>query len=200
MDVRYPIGELQIPDPITLEQVQEWLKDIETFPARLKEAVDGLSGEDLDKTYREGAWTVRQLVHHIADAQLNIYIRMKLALTEDNPSIPAFDENVWAVLPDAGLPVEASLKIIEGLNARIAAYARTLTEEQLHQTYRHQINGNTTVAAELAKCHWHEEHHLAHIPNRIIQINGNPARRKIGEPGFCLWMKGIKRPEEFGHL
>ncbi len=84
MDVRYPIGELKVPEKVTLEQVQKWLKDIETFPVRLRETVGVLNDEGLNKTYREGAWTVRQLVHHIADAQVNMYIRLKLALTDDN--------------------------------------------------------------------------------------------------------------------
>lgn len=163
MDVRYPIGELQVPENITLGQVQEWLKEIETFGRRLREAVDGLSGGELDKTYREGAWTVRQLVHHIADAQVNMYIRLKLALTDDHATVPVFDENLWAVLPDTTLPVESSIKILEGTNERIVSLGKTLTEEQLKRTYNHQINGPTAVASELAKMRWHEEHHLAQI-------------------------------------
>lgn len=163
MDVRYPIGELKVPEKVTLEQVQKWLKDIETFPVRLRETVGVLNDEGLNKTYREGAWTVRQLVHHIADAQVNMYIRLKLALTDDNVKVSVFDENLWAVLPDTNLPVESSVKMIEGINERIVSLGQTLTEEQLYRTYNHQINGKTTVASELTKLHWHAEHHLAQI-------------------------------------
>ena len=92
MDVQFPIGKLQVPEKVTLDNIQEWAKQIETYSTRLNETVDGLSTEQLNKTYREGAWTVRQLVHHIADSQLNMYQRLKLALTDDNPTVPAFDE------------------------------------------------------------------------------------------------------------
>jgi len=163
MDVRYPIGEFEIPKKVTVVQVQEWLNDIETFPARIREMVGTLSDEELNKTYRQGSWTVRQLVHHITDAIVHMYIRLKLALTDENPNVTVFDENLWAVLPDTHLPVESSIRIIEGINTRLVALGRTLTEEQLQRTYCHPINGNITVAAEIAKYHWHEEHHLAHI-------------------------------------
>ena len=92
MDVRYPIGKLQVPEKVTHEDVQGWLKTIKTYTIRLAETVELLSDEELSKTYREGAWTVRQLVHHIADSQLNMYQRLKLALTDDNPTVPSFDE------------------------------------------------------------------------------------------------------------
>ena len=163
MDVRYPIGELQVPENVTLENVQEWLNKIETYTVRLRETVGSLSNEELSKTYREGAWTVRQLVHHIADSQLNMYQRLKLALTDDNPTVPAFDEEKWAVLPDTELPVESSIKMLEGINERIVSLGKSLTEEQLERGFTHQQNGKILVATKLAKLSWHEEHHLAHI-------------------------------------
>ncbi|GIP16185.1 putative metal-dependent hydrolase [Paenibacillus montaniterrae] len=163
MDVKLPIGQLQVPEKVTLEHVQEWLKQIETYTIRLREAVDSLNDEQLNKTYREGAWTVRQLVHHIADSQLNMYQRLKLALTDDNPSVPAFDEEKWAVQPDTKLPVESSIRMLEGINERIVALGQTLTEEQLDRVFIHQVNGKITVAKKVAKLAWHEEHHLAHI-------------------------------------
>ena len=92
MNVRFPIGELQVPEKGTVENGQEWLKEIETYTIRLRETVDLLSDEELSRTYRDGSWTVRQLVHHIADSQLNMYQRLKLALTDENPTVPAFDE------------------------------------------------------------------------------------------------------------
>ncbi|MFC5592029.1 YfiT family bacillithiol transferase [Sporosarcina soli] len=163
MDVRYPIGKLQVPEKVTLESVQEWLKQIETYTSRLRETVGSLSEEELSKTYREGSWTVRQLVHHIADSQLNMYQRLKLALTDENPRVPAFDEEKWAIQPDTELPVEISIKLLEGLNERIVYLGQSLTEEQLDRTFVHQENGEITVATKIAKLAWHEEHHLAHI-------------------------------------
>ena len=163
MDVKYPIGKLQVPEKVTFENVQEWLKQIETYTIRLRETVDSLSDEELNKTYREGAWTVRQLVHHIADSQLNMYQRLKLALTDDNPTVPAFDEEKWAVLPDTELPVESSIKMLEGINERIVSLGQSLTEEQLDRTFTHQTNGKIIVSTKVAKLAWHEEHHLAHI-------------------------------------
>lgn len=163
MDVRYPIGKLQVPKKVTLENIQEWLKQIETYTTRLRETVDSVSDEELSSTYREGSWTVRQLVHHIADSQLNMYQRLKLALTDDKPTIPAFDEEKWAIQPDTKLPVESSIKMLEGINERIVSLGHSLTEEQLNRCFNHQINGLITVAAKVAKLAWHEEHHLAHI-------------------------------------
>jgi len=161
--VKWPIGNLQVPENVTLELVHEWVNDIESYATRLRETVDGLSEEQLNSTYREGAWNVRQLVHHIADSQLNMYQRLKLALTDQNPSVPAFDEESWAVLPDTSLPIESSLKMVEGINERIVALGKTLTEEQLQRTFNHQMIGKVNVSAKMAKLAWHAEHHLAHI-------------------------------------
>lgn len=163
MDVRYPIGELQVPEKVTLEIIQEWLKEIRTYTVRLRETVDTLSDEELNKTYREGAWTVRQLVHHIADSQLNMYQRLKLALTDENPVVPGFSEEKWAIQPDTMLPVESSIKMLEGINERIVSLGQDLTEDQLKRVFTHQTNGEITVAKKVAKLAWHEEHHLAHI-------------------------------------
>lgn len=163
MDVRFPIGSLQVPENVTVENIQGWLKEIESYVMKLRETVNLLSDEELSKTYREGGWTVRQLVHHIADSQLNMYQRLKLALTDENPTVPAFDEEMWAVQPDTKLPIESSIKMLEGLNERIVALGYSLTEEQLERTFTHQVNGEVTVAKKIAKLAWHEEHHLAHI-------------------------------------
>lgn len=163
MDVKFPIGELQVPDHATLEDVQRWLSETQTYTKRLRDTVDSLSDEQLNKTYREGSWTVRQLVHHIADSQLNMYQRLKLALTDDNPTVPAFDQDKWAVQPDTELPVESSIRMLEGINERIVALGNSLTEDQLTRKFTHAVNGEVTVATKVAKLAWHEEHHLAHI-------------------------------------
>ncbi|MEG0383556.1 MAG: putative metal-dependent hydrolase [Solibacillus sp.] len=163
MNVTFPIGKLQVPDKVTAENLQEWLKEIETYTNRLREVVDPLSDVELSKTYNDGSWTVRQLVHHVADSQLNMYQRLKLALTDENPTVPAFDQDKWAVQPDTKLPVESSIKMLEGINERIVCLGASLTEEQLDRVFTHQENGELTVATKVAKLAWHEEHHLAHI-------------------------------------
>ncbi|WP_203249257.1 YfiT family bacillithiol transferase [Sporosarcina beigongshangi] len=163
MEVKFPIGKLQVPEKSTVENIQEWLKEIETYTIRLRETVDALSDEELSRTYREGSWTVRQLVHHIADSQLNMYQRLKLALTDENPTVPAFDQEKWAIQPDTKLPVESSIKMLEGINERIVSLGNSLTEEQLDRAFTHQEAGKITVATKVAKLAWHEEHHLAHI-------------------------------------
>ena len=163
MDVKFPIGQLHVPEHVTAEQVQEWLEKIKTYTPRLREVVDSLDDKQLGKKYREGSWTVRQLVHHIADSQLAMYQRLKMALTEDNPTVTEFSEEQWAELPDSELPVESSIRILEGLNERIVALGKGLTEGQLERVFMHPADGEISVAATLAKLCWHEEHHLAHI-------------------------------------
>ncbi|MGK9044695.1 YfiT family bacillithiol transferase [Mammaliicoccus vitulinus] len=164
MDARFPIGELELPKTITMDHIQQWLDEIGNYANRIRKVVDGLESTDLNKTYREGSWTVRQLVHHIADSQLNMYQRLKIALTDDRkPTIVAFDQEEWAKLPDNKLPIECSLRMLEGMNERIVAIGRGLTEDELKRAFTHEDNGETTVAYKIAKLSWHEEHHLAHI-------------------------------------
>ena len=163
MDVRFPIGPLQVPDEVNHTHIAQWVAQIETYVTRLRNTVDGISEDEWQATYREGAWNVRQLVHHIADSQLNMYQRLRLALTDDNPTVPAFDQEKWAALPDNELPVESSIRILEGLNERIVALGKHITEEQLDRVFTHETNGEISVATKLAKLCWHEEHHLEHI-------------------------------------
>lgn len=163
MNVKFPIGKLEIPDQVTKEDVTQWMEEISTYTTRLSEIVDGLSDEQLEKTYREGAWNVRQLVHHIADSQLNMYQRLRLALTDNNPTVPNFDQDRWAVLPDNELPVEVSIKMLEGINERIVALGKSLTKDDYDRKFTHEINGPVTVGTKLKKLSWHQEHHLEHI-------------------------------------
>lgn len=163
MDLKFPIGQLQVPNNVTLQDVEKWLGEITTYTSRLRTTVEPLSEEELTKTYRDGSWNVRQLVHHIADSQLTMYQRLKLALTDDTPTAPNFEQDRWAVLPDTQLPVESSLKMLEGINERVVALATSLTEADLEKAFIHSKNGRITVATKLAKLSWHEEHHLAHI-------------------------------------
>ncbi|CEG23797.1 Putative metal-dependent hydrolase YfiT [Planococcus massiliensis] len=163
MDVKFPIGKLEVPEHVKAEDLNGWFEKIESYTTRLRETVDSLTDEQLGKRYREGSWTVRQLVHHIADSQLNMYQRLRLALTDDNPAVPAFDQEKWAELPDNELPVESSIRMLEGLNERIVALGKHVTEDQLKRVFTHETNGEISVATKLAKLCWHEEHHLAHI-------------------------------------
>jgi len=113
MDVKFPIGKLQFPEEITMKNVQEWLQEINTYTKRLREIIKSLTDQELEKTYREDSWNIRQLIHHISDSQLNMYQRLKLALADENPTVPPFDQDEWAILPDTKLPVESSLSMLE---------------------------------------------------------------------------------------
>lgn len=163
MDVKFPIGQLQVPENPTLDDVQEWLSETAGYVTRLRDVVGSLTEVELLKKYREDSWNVRQLVHHITDSQLIMFQRLKLALTDDNPTVPNFIQDKWAIQPDTELPVETSVKILDGINERIVALGNTLTEADLTRIFTHEINGEITVATKLAKLAWHEEHHLAHI-------------------------------------
>lgn len=170
MDVKFPIGELNVPEVVTLVNVQEWLKEISTYTERLRDTVDGLSEEELNKIYREGSWNVRQLVHHIADSQLNMYQRLKLALTDDNPTVPPFDQDKWAIQQDTELPVESSINMLEGLNKRIVALGNVLKKEELDRVFTLEGSGEVKVSTKVAKLSWHEEHHLAHIKLALSRL------------------------------
>lgn len=113
MDVKFPIGELDVPENVTLDDVQKWLVEIDNYTHRLRDVVGNITKEELNKTYREGSWNVRQLVHHIADSQLNMYQRLKLALTDNNPIVPPFDQEKWVELEDNSAPIDYSIQIFK---------------------------------------------------------------------------------------
>lgn len=163
MDVRFPIGELELPDKVTLVDVKRWMSEVETYINQLKKVVDGISDEQLNKKYREGSWTVRQLVHHIADSQMQLFSRLKLALTEEYPSAPEFDQNQWVDLADSSLPIEVSIQLLDGLNQRVVAIGENISETELERKVNLEGTGDLTVAFLLAKLSWHERHHLEHI-------------------------------------
>ena len=145
MDVRFPIGELELPNQVSLADVKRWMSEVERYIDQLKNVVNGISEEELKKRYREGSWTVRQLVHHIADSQLQLFSRLKLALTEENPSAPEFDQNQWVDLADSKLPIEVSIQLLEGLNKRVVAIGENVTEEQLDRQVNLVGTGELTV-------------------------------------------------------
>jgi uncharacterized damage-inducible protein DinB len=158
-DPRYPIGP-ETPDTPTSESI----RDLEEAPARFREAVRALDDAQLDTPYRSGGWTVRQVVHHMADSHIHGYCRCRLALVEDAPAVKSYNEQTWAELPDARtLPVEVSLELFEGLQRRLVALLRSLTPEQWKRAYRHSERGLVTMEEAAAIYAWHCRHHAAHI-------------------------------------
>jgi hypothetical protein len=163
--LQYPIGRFRRPENPAPEQAAGWIDEIATLPADLRSAVKGLSEAQLDTPYREGGWTLRQVVHHVADSHLHAYCRIRFALTEPEPAIQPYNEATWAELPDARSgPIEVSLALIEALHTRWAALARTLTPEELKRVYHHPEHAKPMVVdSTLAMYAWHGKHHVAHI-------------------------------------
>ncbi len=165
-DLRYPIGKFTYPMEITKGQRDTWIGEIETLPSKLRESVAELDDQQLDTPYREGGWTIRQVVHHVPDSHLNSYTRFRLALTENCPTIKPYREDAWADLADAkSAPVEPSLKLLEGLHARWVILLRSMDQDQFGRVFEHPEMGPMPLARTLALYAWHGKHHLAHIHN-----------------------------------
>ena len=163
-DLRYPIGRFEPPGRLTDDQRRECIAQIAEAPARLAAAVAGLTPAHLDTPYRPGGWTVRQLVHHIADSHMNAYTRFKLALTENEPTIKTYDEAQWAELADAKTPpIEPSLALLENLHRRWVMLLLSLTPADWLRKFRHPEWGSADVDFLLAQYAWHGRHHVAHI-------------------------------------
>lgn len=162
-DLRYPVGKFDSDLEVTPETRQKFIRTISELPEKLKEAVENLSDEQLDTPYRPEGWTVRQVVHHIADSHLNCLCRFKLALTEDFPTIRAYYEDRWAELSDSKLPVEPSLKIIEGVHSRWTELLNSMTDEDFQRKLNHPETGEWDLDKLLGLYDWHSRHHLAHI-------------------------------------
>ena len=163
-DLRYPIGKFKYEESPTKDQKQKYLDDIERAPANLRAAVKDLSDQQLDTPYRAEGWTVRQVVHHVPDSHLNAYVRFKLALTEDEPTIKPYAEDRWAELADTQTtPVEVSLAMLDSLHDRWVRLLRSLTPEQWKREFRHPELGAMPLEKNLALYAWHGRHHVAHI-------------------------------------
>lgn len=163
IDLSYPIGKFERPLSSTSADRASRIANLAALPANLRGAVRGLSEAQIDTPYRPGGWTVRQLVHHVADSHMNGYARVKFALTEENPVIKPYDENAWARLPDSTLPIELSLAILDGVHARLDALLRSLTPEQFARPFLHPAGGPQTIDSWCALYDWHSRHHTAHI-------------------------------------
>ena len=163
-DPRYPIGAFAPPPAFTPELRREYIDQIAVVPARLRAAVDGLTEGYLDHPYRDEGWTVAQVVHHVADSHINAYVRFKLAVTEDNPSVKAYNEALWAGLADASATnVRGSLDLLASLHGRWVSFLRSLDAGQFSRTYNHSAMGPVTLDHALALYAWHGRHHTAHI-------------------------------------
>jgi hypothetical protein len=163
-DPRYPIGKFTRPEVFDAQQRRSSIATLAALPENLRAAVYGLNEAQLDTPYREGGWTVRQLVHHVADSHMNAYVRTRLALTEDWPTIKPYDEKLWAELADVKtLPVDVSLELLDTLHRRWVALLESLSEEQWKRGYNHPESGRQTLEQVAALYDWHSRHHVAHI-------------------------------------
>jgi uncharacterized damage-inducible protein DinB len=163
LDPRFPVGHFTAPAAISPGVRNDAIATLAELPEQLRNAVDGLSAAQLGTPYRDGGWTVRQVVHHIADSHMNAVIRVKLSLTEDWPTVKPYDEAAWANLHDVVAPVEWSLELVESLHARWVLLLQSLNEEQWTRGCNHPQNGPMTVERSTLLYAWHSRHHVAHI-------------------------------------
>jgi len=172
-NLKYPIGRYQAKQSVSPRDVAPWIDEIQVLPDQLREAVENLTDEQLNTCYREEGWTLRQVVHHLADSHMNGYMRMKLALTEQNPTIKPYRQEVWAELPDSQRDISVSLDLLESLHERWTYLLKSLDQKQLERTYRHPKSGEIVLKSAIGLYAWHGKHHLAHITTLIKQKNWN---------------------------
>jgi DinB family protein len=167
--LRYPVGPLQrIREPLSAATRNEHLAIIEDTPARFRTLVAGLDDAQLDTPYRPGGWTIRQVVHHVPDSHMNAYVRMKLAATEDRPTVKSYEEARWAELSDGRTaPVDMSLALLDALHRRWVAFLRGLSDAELRRTFKHYEWGEVTIEESITMYSWHCRHHAAHIAGAI---------------------------------
>jgi hypothetical protein len=163
--LRYPIGKFETPKMYTPELLAKAIQTIETFPERLKKEVTNLTNEQLNTPYRIDGWTIRQVIHHCADSHMNCYIRLKWTLTENNPTIKFYYENLWSEgIDNKTMPIAPSLQLLEGLHFRLAFVMKSLSETDLEKAYVHPEHNKEFQLQEMICLYaWHSNHHLAHI-------------------------------------
>ncbi len=159
-ELRYPIGRF---DETAAGPRARQIEILRLLPEHLRTAVQGLDDRQLDTAYRESGWTVRQLVHHVADSHMNSYIRVKLTLTENEPTVKAYDEAAWAKLPDSQLPIDISLVLLGAVHTRLVWIFESMSEADFQKSFQHPECGKVTLASNLALYAWHSQHHTAHI-------------------------------------
>ncbi len=164
-DLRYPIGKFKAPEQVSAADRIALISMLRDLPSAMRMATDGLSESQLLTPYREGGWTVAQVVHHVADSHMNAYIRFKLALTEENPTIKPYEEALWADLPDGkSANIENSLRILDSLHTRFVAVLESMHDSDWKRTYFHPASARVmSLEIVLGLYAWHSEHHLAHI-------------------------------------
>ena len=162
-DPRYPVGTCTFTPFVNESERQTAIGEIRDLPKQLKAALDTLGEANLDSPYRHGGWTIRQLVHHIADSHMNAFIRFRLALTEDKPTIKPYDEHAWSLLPDSALPIEPSLAIIENVHLRLTVLLELTPTADFARELIHPVSGPMTLDKLLHLYAWHGRHHVAHI-------------------------------------
>lgn len=164
-ELKYPIGKFDRPVEIRKDLINNWISDIAVFPQKLRISASGLTDDQLDTQYRPQGWTIRQVVHHCADSHMNSFIRFKLALTEDNPTIKPYYEDRWAELPDCkNYEIESSLQLLEGLHKRWSKLLRNISDKDFERTFIHpENNKQTSIAENIGIYAWHCNHHMAHI-------------------------------------
>ena len=163
IDLRYPIGSFTPVDPSPAVR-EKAIADIAALPALLADAVKGLTDAQLDTPYRPGGWTVRQVVHHVADSHINAFVRIKLALTEEHPTVTGYDEKKFSELPDARLPVDVSLQLLRSLHARWVVLYQGMPDDVWARTFSHpEYPEPLTLDWQVQMYAWHSRHHVAHI-------------------------------------
>lgn len=170
-ELKYPIGLADIPENITKKNIESWISDIERFPHELEFLVKELSDNQLETPYREGGWTIRQVVHHSYDSHHNSYTRFKWALTENEPMIKAYYEERWAELRDSkSAPILLTIDALKGLHAKWVYLLRTLTKDELEKTFTHPANKEqVSLQKNIGIYAWHCQHHYAHIEQLMLR-------------------------------
>jgi uncharacterized damage-inducible protein DinB len=170
-DPRYPTGKLTLDPDVTDAKRRSWIESIRSTPAKLRAAITGLSERQLDTPYRDGGWTVRQVVHHVPESHANAWIRFKLALTEDSPVIKLYNEDAWAKLPDvARAPIESSLALLEGLHVRWVTLLDVMKDADFRRPLTHPERGQITLDTLLQIYAWHGPHHIGHV--ELVRARG----------------------------
>lgn len=167
--LKYPIGKFVEPSEIDAGTINAWIDSIENLPAKIRALTENLSESELNRPYRPDGWNIREVIHHVPDSHINAYVRLKWTLSEDNPTIKAYNEQIWATLSDSQQgSIHLSLNLLESLHSRFVFLLRSLQEEELSRSYYHPGDDETVaIKVFIGKYAWHGEHHLAHISQAL---------------------------------
>jgi hypothetical protein len=170
--LKYPIGKFQRPEQYDPAMKAEWLSTLRALPLWMDACIENLDAHQLQTPYREGGWTVQQVVHHVADSHMNAYVRLKLTLTEENPTVKPYSEAAWATLPDNDLPVNLSVTILHALHRKLVYLLEHLDDADWHRTYHHPEHKRDFALWEvIAMYAWHSRHHMEHIRQLRLRMN-----------------------------